>query len=56
MIVIGGVAVGVLAYLVRRDGALVRIDRSIAQWGFDHATASRAGACARSRTSASRAS
>ena len=38
VIVIGGVAVGVLAYLVRRDGALVRIDRSIAQWGFDHAT------------------
>ena len=38
-IVLGGIVVGVLAYLVRRDDALVRIDRSVAQWGFDHMTA-----------------
>ena len=36
VIVIGGAVVGALAYLVRRNGELVRIDRSVAQWGFDH--------------------
>ena len=36
VIVIGGVVVGALAYLVRRNGELVRIDRSVAEWGFDH--------------------
>ena len=36
VIVIGGVVVGALAYLVRRNGELVQIDRSVAQWGFDH--------------------
>lgn len=38
-IVTGGVVVAVLAYLVRRDGELVELDRSLAQWGFDHMTA-----------------
>ena len=36
VIVIGGAVVGALAYLVRRNGELVRIDRSVARWGFDH--------------------
>jgi len=39
VIVIGGAVVGALAYLVRRNGELVQIDRSVAQWGFDHMSA-----------------
>jgi membrane-associated phospholipid phosphatase len=35
----GGVIFGVLAYLVRTNGHLSRLDRSVAVWGHDHATA-----------------
>lgn len=35
----GGVILGVLAYLVRTNGHLNRLDRSVAVWGHDHATA-----------------
>jgi membrane-associated phospholipid phosphatase len=35
----GGVMFGVLAYLVRTNAHLNRIDRSVAVWGHDHATA-----------------
>lgn len=35
----GGVMFGVLTYLVRTNGHLNRLDRSVAAWGHDHATA-----------------
>jgi membrane-associated phospholipid phosphatase len=34
----GGIVVGLLAYLMRTSSALVDIDRSVGQWGADHAT------------------
>jgi membrane-associated phospholipid phosphatase len=36
--IVGGLVVGVLAYLMRSSGRLVEIDRSAGQWGQDHAT------------------
>ncbi len=36
--VIGGLVVGVLAYLMRTNARLVDLDRSVGQWGADHAT------------------
>jgi undecaprenyl-diphosphatase len=36
--VIGGIVVGLLAYLMRSSSALASIDRSVGQWGADHAT------------------
>ena len=36
--ILGGIVVGVLAYLMRTSGALVSLDRSVGQWGADHAT------------------
>jgi len=36
--IVGGIVVGLLAYLMRTSGALVSIDRSVGQWGADHAT------------------
>ena len=37
--ILGGLLVGVLAYLMRSSGTLVSIDQSAGQWGQDHATA-----------------
>jgi|SRR5829696_6837892 len=39
VIVVGGVLLGVLAYLVRGDTDLVRLDDGVAVWGQRHATA-----------------
>jgi undecaprenyl-diphosphatase len=36
VIVVGGVLLGVLAYLVRSTTDLVRLDQSVARWGFEH--------------------
>ena len=36
--IVGGVLIGLLAYLVRSSGTLVRADFSVGQWGVDHAT------------------
>ena len=36
--VIGGLLVGVLAYLMRTNDRLVDFDRSVGQWGADHAS------------------
>ena len=36
--VFGGLLVGLLAYLMRSNTRLVELDRSIGQWGADHAT------------------
>jgi membrane-associated phospholipid phosphatase len=36
--IVGGILVGLLAYLMRTSGALVSVDRSVGQWGADHAT------------------
>jgi membrane-associated phospholipid phosphatase len=36
--VVGGVVIGVLAYLVRGNDTLASIDSSAAEWGNDHAT------------------
>jgi membrane-associated phospholipid phosphatase len=36
--IVGGVLIGVLAYLVRSSGSLVRADFSVGQWGVDNAT------------------
>jgi len=36
--VIGGLLVGLLAYLMRTNDRLVDFDRSVGQWGVDHAT------------------
>jgi membrane-associated phospholipid phosphatase len=38
VVVLGGLLVGVLAYLVRSSGDLIRLDRSVGSWGHDHAT------------------
>jgi membrane-associated phospholipid phosphatase len=37
-ILVGGLVLGVLAYLVRSSDRLVDLDESVAQWGFDHAS------------------
>ncbi|HEX6581954.1 MAG TPA: phosphatase PAP2 family protein [Thermoleophilaceae bacterium] len=39
VIVVGGVLLGLLAYLVRRSGDLVQLDESVATWGDRHASA-----------------
>jgi undecaprenyl-diphosphatase len=39
VIVLGGVLLGVLAFLVRGKGEVVRADSSIERWGHDHASA-----------------
>jgi undecaprenyl-diphosphatase len=39
MIVLAGVLLGVLAFLVRGRGEVVRVDSSIERWGHDHASA-----------------
>jgi membrane-associated phospholipid phosphatase len=36
MVVVGGLLIGVLAYLVRSNDALVDLDGSVAAWGNDH--------------------
>ena len=36
--ILGGVLIGLLAYLVRSSGTLVRTDISVGQWGVDNAT------------------
>jgi undecaprenyl-diphosphatase len=36
--IVGGMVIGILAYLTRSSGALVDIDNSAGQWGVDHAT------------------
>ena len=38
IIVLGGVLLGVLAYLVRGNSDLVRLDNSVANWGAEHAS------------------
>ena len=38
MAVIGGIFIGLLAYLVRRSDTLVDVDRRVGQWGVDNAT------------------
>jgi membrane-associated phospholipid phosphatase len=38
IIVLGGVLLGVLAYLVRSNTDLVRLDNSVANWGDEHAS------------------
>jgi membrane-associated phospholipid phosphatase len=37
--IVGGLLVGLLAYLMRSSGTLVSIDQSAGQWGHDHSTA-----------------
>jgi membrane-associated phospholipid phosphatase len=39
IIVLAGVLLGVLAFLVRGHGEVVRVDSSIERWGHDHASA-----------------
>jgi hypothetical protein len=39
VIVLGGVVLGVLAYLVRGHTEVVELDSSVAQWGHDHGSA-----------------
>jgi membrane-associated phospholipid phosphatase len=39
MVIGGGLAIGLLAYLIRGNATLASIDSSAAQWGNDHATA-----------------
>ncbi|HWO82087.1 phosphatase PAP2 family protein [Gaiella sp.] len=36
--IVGGMVIGVLAYLMRSSGALVGVDNGAGQWGVDHAT------------------
>ena len=36
--IVGGIVLGLLAYLMRSSGELVALDRSVGQWGADHAT------------------
>jgi membrane-associated phospholipid phosphatase len=36
--VAGGVVLGMLAYLMRTNAELLRVDRSVGQWGVDHRT------------------
>ena len=38
LVVVGGLIIGALAYLVRSSDNLVDTDRSVGQWGVDHAT------------------
>jgi membrane-associated phospholipid phosphatase len=38
MAIVGGILIGLLAYLVRSSGTLVRADFSVGQWGVDNAT------------------
>jgi membrane-associated phospholipid phosphatase len=38
VLVVGGVVLGVLAFLVRANSSLLHIDRSIAPWGEEHMT------------------
>jgi undecaprenyl-diphosphatase len=38
VLVVGGVVLGVLAFLVRSDSSLLHVDRSVAPWGEDHMT------------------
>jgi membrane-associated phospholipid phosphatase len=37
--IVGGVGLGVLAYLGRTSGDLNRLDRSVGSWGYDHRSA-----------------
>jgi undecaprenyl-diphosphatase len=37
--IVGGLVIGVLAYLTRSSGTLVAIDDGAGEWGLDHATA-----------------
>jgi undecaprenyl-diphosphatase len=37
-VAVGGLVVGLLAYLMRTNATLVEIDNSVGQWGFDHAS------------------
>lgn len=37
-ITVGGLVLGVLAYLVRSSDRLIAVDESVAEWGFDHAS------------------
>jgi undecaprenyl-diphosphatase len=39
MVIGGGLAIGLLAYLIRGNATLASVDSSAAQWGNDHATA-----------------
>ena len=39
VVFVGGIGLGLLAYLVRTNSELVDIDASVAEWGADHATA-----------------
>jgi membrane-associated phospholipid phosphatase len=36
-VLVGGLVIGALAYLVRTNSELLRLDASVAQWGADHA-------------------
>jgi membrane-associated phospholipid phosphatase len=36
--ILGGLVVGLLAYLMRTNAALVSVDNSVGQWEFDHAS------------------
>jgi undecaprenyl-diphosphatase len=38
LVIVGGLVLAVLAYLIRSSGRLVEVDRSVAIWGFDHAS------------------
>ncbi len=39
VVFVGGIGLGLLAYLVRTNSGLLGIDSSVAEWGADHATA-----------------
>ncbi len=39
VVFVGGIGLGLLAYLVRTNSELVDIDASVAEWGAEHATA-----------------
>ena len=39
LIFVGGIGLGILAYLVRSDSGLLGVDSSVADWGAEHATA-----------------
>lgn len=38
LVILGGILIGLLAYLVRSSGTLVHADFSVGQWGVDNAT------------------
>ena len=38
LVVVGGLLIGALAYLIRSSETLVDADRTVGQWGVDHAT------------------